>query len=237
MPGRGPAESVAVWHLWGIGDARTVRRMSGDVNPGAMYRGARERIIELVSASSVDVSMVVPATPEWSVHDVVAHVAGVARDAVSGNMAGAPGDAWTAAQVARAADLSIADLVAQWQLDGPFLDEVFAGAADGLPAAGVMDVHTHEADLRQALGASFEVPADFLAWATQRLRGGFAEAVAARGLPPVDVVASDAEWFRGRFGRRTAGEVAAYRWSADPTPYLDTWFIFGRAPRPLGERT
>ena len=211
--------------------------MSGDVNPGTMYRGARERIIELVTAPSVDPAATVPATPEWTVHDVVAHVAGVARDAVSGNMAGAPGEQWTAAQVARAADVSIAELLAQWQVDGPFLDEVFAAATEGMLVAGVLDVHTHEADLRHAQGLPLDVPSDFLAWSAARLRGGFTDAAAAAGLPPVEVNVSDVEWFRGRFGRRTVDEVCAYDWSADPAPYLDTFFIFGRAERSLGERS
>jgi hypothetical protein len=49
------------------------------------------------------------------------------------------------------------------------------------------------------------------------------------------VNASDLQWFRGRLGRRTADEVCAYGWSANPAPYLDHWFIFGRADRSLGE--
>ena len=30
-------------------------------------------------------------------------------------------------------------------------------------------------------------------------------------------------------------EVCGYSWSADPTPYLDAWFVFGTAQRSLGE--
>jgi uncharacterized protein (TIGR03083 family) len=202
-----------------------------------MYRSARERIIELVTSPGVDHQLVVPATPMWSVHDVLAHAAGVANDAVTGNMHGAPGDDWTEAQVARARSSSVSDLVAQWQADGPKLDEVFRTAEGGLATAGVIDVHTHEADLRHALGLPFQVPTDFLDWAAERLGAGFAELVAAVGLPEVDVFVSDAELFRSRLGRRTEAEVCAYQWSADPAPYLDAWFIFGRATESLGERT
>ena len=35
----------------------------------------------------------------------------------------------------------------------------------------------------------------------------------------------------------TTTEVAAFDWSSDPAPYLDTWFIFGRAEASLGEVT
>ena len=100
---------------------------------------------------------------------------------------------------------------------------------------GVFDVHTHEADLRNALGLPVDVPADFLGWVAGIFRAGFADAVAAAGLPPVTVEAADLEWFRGRLGRRTEDEVRGYGWSADPDPYLDTFFIFGRATRSLGE--
>jgi hypothetical protein len=72
---------------------------------------------------------------------------------------------------------------------------------------------------------------------TPLLLDGFHEAVADAGLAPVSVVASQVDVFRGRLGRRTAAEVAAYDWSGDPSAYLDTWFIFGRAEQSLGEFT
>jgi uncharacterized protein (TIGR03083 family) len=209
--------------------------MSADVNPGEFYRTARERIVGLVSTPGVDPNKVVPATPEWTVHDVLAHVAGVARDAVTGNMEGAPQDHWTAAQVERCKSLSIDALVAQWAQDGPILDQVFGGANGGMMSAGVFDVHSHEADLRQALGLPLAIPADFLAWAVPQMCDGFHAAVEADALPAVQLDISEIEWFRGRLGRRSEAEVRAYPWPTDPTPYLDAFFIFGRAAVSLGE--
>lgn len=205
------------------------------VDPGVLYRTCRERITALVSAPGVDESLVVPATPEWTVHDVIAHLSGIAEDATSGNMAGAPGDVWTAAQVARGKDRSLDDLLDQWTTLAPFMEAVFSSPEGAPRLNGVFDVHTHEADLRNALGLPVAVPADFLAWVAGIFRAGFADAVAAAGLPPVTVEAADLEWFRGRLGRRTEDEVRGYGWSADPDPYLDTFFIFGRATRSLGE--
>ncbi len=205
------------------------------VDPGVLYRTCRERITALVSAPGVDESLVVPATPEWTVHDVIAHLSGIAEDATSGNMAGAPGDVWTAAQVARGKDRSLDDLLDQWTTLAPFMEAVFSSPEGAPRLNGVFDVHTHEADLRNALGLPVDVPADFLGWVAGIFRAGFADAVAAAGLPPVTVEAADLEWFRGRLGRRTEDEVRGYGWSADPDPYLDTFFIFGRATRSLGE--
>ncbi len=212
---------------------------NGESKPdlGALYGAARQRITALVTADGVDAETVVPATPVWRLHDVVAHLSGVTADAMTGNMAGAPGEEWTAAQVARGRDRTLRELLAEWAKFGPML-EGFLSSPDGVPAAAaVIDVHTHEADLRHALGLPMVVPADFLSWAVDRLRDGFHDAVAKAGLPPVSLIASDTEWFRARLGRRTVAEVSGYDWSLDPMPYLDAFFVFGRAAESLGEHS
>lgn len=206
------------------------------IDLGVLYGAARARIADLVSQPTTDAERHVPATPRWSVHDVVAHVSGVAADGTSGNMAGAPGEKWTAAQVSRCASRSIAEMLADWEITGPLM-EGFLSSPSGIHAsAAVMDIHTHEADLRHALRLPVEVPDHFLEWAAPAMRDGFDEAVAGAGLPAVRVAASDFEWFRARLGRRTEAEVRSFGWSADPTPYLDAFFIFGRAEHSLGER-
>ncbi|MDP2291229.1 MAG: maleylpyruvate isomerase family mycothiol-dependent enzyme [Actinomycetota bacterium] len=206
------------------------------IDLGVLYRAARVRIGELVSRPTTDPDLPVPATPRWTVHDVVAHVSGVAADGTSGNMAGAPGEEWTAAQVQRSANRSIAELLEEWERTGQLMEGFLSSPAGVNASAAVMDIHTHEADLRHALGVPLEVPDDFLEWAGAALRDGFADAVAAAGLPPVQVTAPDVEWFRGRLGRRTEAEVRGFDWSAEPGPYLDAFFIFGRAEQSLGER-
>ena len=175
------------------------------------------------------------ATPEWNVQCVIAHLSGIASDASTGNMEGAPGEAWTAAQVARGAGRTLVEMVAEWEQTSPMIEGFLSSPAGAARSAAVMDIHTHEADLRLALGLPSEVPTEFLSWAAPALQIGFAESVAAAGLAPVDLMASDFDWFRARLGRRTVAEVTAYTWSADPTPYLDVFFIFGRASTSLGE--
>ncbi|MDO8361468.1 MAG: maleylpyruvate isomerase family mycothiol-dependent enzyme [Actinomycetota bacterium] len=205
------------------------------IDLGVLYRGARERITTLVAAGDVPDALVVPATPDWTVHDVVAHVVGVAEDAATGNMAGAPGDAWTAAQVARGAGGTISELLAGWAQHGPALEGFLSGPGGGMAAAAAMDVHCHEADLRHALGLPSAPPAEFLAWAGPSMRDRFEAQVAEAGLRPLALEISDLEWFRGRLGRRTEAEVAAYPWPVAAEPYLDLFFIFGRAATSLGE--
>lgn len=205
------------------------------LDAGVLYEAARQRITALVTADGVDLETMVPATPAWRVRDVVAHLSGVTVDAINGNMDGAPGEAWTAAQVERGRDRALADLLDDWAKYGPMLAAFLSSPAGGVAANAVFDVHTHEADIRHALGLSLAIPDDFLAWATPKLRKGFDSAVAGAGLPAVTVEAPDAELFRARLGRRTAAQVCAYAWSADPAPYLDSFFYFGPTEHPIGE--
>jgi uncharacterized protein (TIGR03083 family) len=200
---------------------------------GVSYKAARERVTALVEGA--DAALVVPATPAWTVHDVLAHLAGVTEDAAAGNMAGAPGDDWTAAQVERGRGRAEGDLLALWAEHAPRMEGLLSSPHGAMASAAVMDVHCHEADLRHALGLAAELPADFLGWAGATMRERFATQVIEAGLPAVEIGAGDFEWFRGRLGRRTEAEVCAYSWSADPGPYLDLFFLFGRAQRSLGE--
>jgi len=205
------------------------------IDPGALYLTARLRVTALVSGDGVDPARRVPATPAWTVHDVVAHLAGVAEDGVNGNMHGAPGEEWTAAQVARGAAKSIAELLVEWGRHGPLIESFLSSPAGSSAAAAVFDIHTHEADLRNALGLAVAIPDEFLTWVGPLMAQRFDAAISEAGLPPVSLDISDREWFRGRLGRRTEAEVRAYPWPVDPDPYLDTFFIFGRADRSLGE--
>jgi uncharacterized protein (TIGR03083 family) len=200
---------------------------------GALYRQGRLAVCDLVDD---DVAAVpVPATPGWDVHAVVAHLAGVMEDALAGNLAEAGTDPWTDAQVERARSKSIAELVAQWDLDSQIPEAVLSTPEGERSARAVVDVLTHLCDLQAALGRPLDPPADGLEWASARLLEGFADEVAAQGRAPISVELAPVEILRSRLGRRTDDEVRAYRWSADPEAYLDTWFIFGRAAAPLGE--
>lgn len=200
---------------------------------GALYRASRLRVGELVSGA--DPATEVPATPGWSVHDVVAHLAGLAEDVADDNMGAAPSPEWTAAHVERGRAKTVAQLLAQWDGHAPGLEAALSSADGAASSAALVDVNTHEADLRHALGLPPAPDPAFLAWAAPLMRMIFAGAVEGAGLPPVTVEATDCEWIRSRLGRRTRAEAAALGWSADPEPYLEAWFMFGPRTEPLGE--
>lgn len=131
----------------------TTTTTTGEV--GAAYASCRGRIGELVRAAGDGKAKasVVPACPEWSVHDVVAHVAGVVADALAGRLDGVATDPWTAAQVDARRDRSVDEVLEEWETGAP----TFEGLLDAIGDPGrqaVLDVVTHEHDIRGALGAA-----------------------------------------------------------------------------------
>ena len=204
-----------------------------EIDLGVVYQESRLRVSEMVI--SCDDTIAVPATPGWDVHAVVAHLAGAAEDARTGNLDGVTTDPWTAAQVVRGKDKSVSELCAQWAQDSIPL-ESFLSTPEGKPFSNaVFDVCSHEADLLSAMGQPVDLPEDFLAFARRAMTKSFYAQVASAGLDPIEVSALPLEIFRSRLGRRTEAEVMAYDWSALATDYLDLWFIFGRCEKSLGE--
>jgi uncharacterized protein (TIGR03083 family) len=189
-----------------------------------VYNRGRYRVVELVEGLSPDeLGRPAPATPGWTVADVLAHLVGVAADVSSGNVEGAPGDEWTAKHVAARRGAPVADLVAEWAEAAPKLEAVIPH----VPQL-VGDVHTHEQDIRGALGLP-GADAEMLGWVVAGIRGfqdGMAKAV---DLGPAPVTApSEFEWFRAALGRRSRAQVAAWNWTEDSSPWLDNaFFVFG----------
>jgi hypothetical protein len=79
--------------------------MSDSVNDSAnawgdLYRANVAAITRLASdLDEAGLATTVPGSPDWTVHDVLAHLAGGPADALAGRMEGAPGPEWTARHV------------------------------------------------------------------------------------------------------------------------------------------
>lgn len=180
---------------------------------GTVYEQARARIGELVEG--VDdraAAATVPACPAWSIHDVIAHLAGACADILAGNVGGAATDAWTGAQVEARRGRSFAEIVAEWDDVGPRV----AAFADDFPGRlgtqFITDVTVHEHDLRGALSrpgarnsAGVTIGADFLVTVF------FHPGVTALGLDPVEVRAGDRTWVVGTGGPPTGDVDGASR--------------------------
>lgn len=91
----------------------------------------------------------VPATPEWSVHNLVAHLTGAINDVVIGDLADAPSRAWTNKHVQQRRGVSAAEIAAELRERAPQVPEA---ALAGGRATPLWDLLVHEQDLREALG-------------------------------------------------------------------------------------
>ena len=79
---------------------------------GVWYAAGRRRLSEVVlDLGPEEVARPVPACPDWTVHDVVAHLAGVCADVVAGQIEGITTAAWADAQVRRGGCRSLPELV------------------------------------------------------------------------------------------------------------------------------
>lgn len=233
-----------------VGEAEVV---SDERDFGADYRAVRERITTLVSdLDSQRASTSVPACPDWSVHDVIAHLAGVCSDILSGRLEGVTTPPWTAAQVEARRDRSMQELLEEWASAAGQVEPLaplFPGRA---AQQMVADVVSHEHDLRGALnrpGArdseAVFVALDFLvrsflesglAGSSLVVRaGGLEWATPERGEAVLE--SEPFELMRALSGRRSLAQVEGLGWSVDPNPYLSafTWGPFQPAERDLVE--
>jgi len=204
------------------------------------YRGCRERIGEIAAnLGPVDLTGTIPACPEWTVTDLVAHLAGVAEDFAAGNLDKAGADAWTKAQIARRSKLEMPALISDWddisiELD-PSLDEIPAGVAAML----IGDAVTHEHDLRGAVNVPGARDSYAMWIGLERNIRRFGKRIKDAEQPSVVVQCEGREWqagvlkpaveleadhfelLRALTGRRTLQEITSLAWTGDPKPYLE----------------
>ena len=222
---------------------------------GEAYSATRGRVIDLASGLSDEAAARrVPACPDWTVRDVLGHLTGIAVDATKGELEGVGSPEWTQRQVDERKDLTIGELLAQWEEAGKQID----GALEHFPKAAaslfVGDTVTHEHDIRHPLAKAGDRAAPAIVLAVDGYRRWFGRRIKDRAMPAVRLRAEGREWvagagdpavtvdapstfdlLRGLTGRRTRDEIAAFEWSGDPEPYLDLFSSYGMPAAPLGE--
>jgi uncharacterized protein (TIGR03083 family) len=220
---------------------------SGTPDYAGAYREVRTDVIGLLKANDDGrLDERAPATPEWRVRDVAAHLAGVCDDIVNGRMHGVATDAWTAAQVATRTEWDVDRLVTDWVEHATVVE---AQMNDWGPGMGqmVFDAFTHGQDIRGALGvpgardsSAAEISFD---WMVPNLRApADIDPEDPRLRPPIHVVTettevdivgppggpsgtgttlriSRFEFLRSVTGRRSRRQIEAYDWT--PAPRVD----------------
>jgi len=217
------------------------------------YRGVRTRLADLLQgASAAELSRAAPATPEWTVRDNLAHLAGVAADIVAGNLADVGGDEWTAAQVERARDRSGAALLEAWTTDASMVEPLI----DGFGRAGhqlVTDAVTHEHDIRGGLDKPGARDSDAVDVGFHFVGSALGSGFHATGAPTIVVVhdagtaafgsderavtvrVSRFEFLRALTGRRSQEQISGYDWDAPIDPATLVLPRFTARPESLEE--
>jgi uncharacterized protein (TIGR03083 family) len=214
---------------------------SDEFDLAGLYRDTRARLAGLVAElDDAALATAVPACPGWAVRDVVAHVAAVAEDAVAGRITGIPSDEHNAGQLARLADAGANDLLELWAASAAQFEEII-GAFGVWPA--VIDVASHEQDIRGALGRPGARDCDAIRQGAVHLLNILSVPVALRVVledgehlvgPDGDAAGltlstTRFETFRWRMGRRSRAQLAGLNWSGDPALVLSHLCFFGPA--------
>ena len=165
---------------------------------------------------------------------MVAHLVGLVDDFLAGRLDGAGSPPWTAVQVERRRDVPVDVLVRTWT------DR--AGAFEELPppVPPVIDIVTHEQDLRGALGRAGARDAEELAWAfdlaAQRAVREVPDVrIEVRGAAygpadaPVVLTGDRFELFRVFLGRRSARQLQQLDWRGGMPADAGRIMLFGPA--------
>lgn len=116
------------------------------------YKLARLRMMNLLESAARDCAeLPVPSCPAWNVHDLVAHVSGIATEIVHGNPPGSDSQAWVDAITDARRNVPLEGLLEEWSVNGPVFEEM-AAETRRLAVPLSYDSVVHEHDLRHAIG-------------------------------------------------------------------------------------
>ena len=210
-----------------------------NVDTGDLYLALHERFLATIVRAEAEgrLDTIVPATPDWSVRDALAHVTGLTADLNAARFPAADdpgGNRFTARQVETRRGRPVAEVAAEWRREAPAF-------ADGLRLFGyetgshfVADLHAHHQDVRGALGRERDDDPVTVAVSLDHYLGFVEEVVAGAGWGTLEITAGatsrllggsgshhatlDADRFellRGLSARRSLAQIRALRWSGD----------------------
>jgi uncharacterized protein (TIGR03083 family) len=224
------------------------------VDCGEVYAGKRRELVELMrTLSDGELATMVPATPAWSVHDVLSHLVGIAADLNAQRFDVVDPDEWTARQVLERRDRSVDELAEEWEREGPRFEEGLRLFGYGTGSHFVGDLLQHTADVRHALGLgilpddeALAVGLDFyLVEFDRRLTsshsGTWVVAVPGEewtlGAGPLigSLRATRFDAFRTLGGRRSESQIRAMDWSTEVDGVLEVVSAYPLPEHPIQE--
>jgi len=192
----------------------------------------------------------VPACPDWTVTQLLAHMVGLNADVLAGDEPDDHNSTWTQRQVDRRAGHEPADLVAEWlALTQPMQDWMREHGTRPLNDAVI-----HEQDMRGAVDRPGGRDSDGLVAVREAMAERFATRVRAAHLAPVELrspvwifstgdgdpglelFAPEFDLTRALMTRRTADQLRQWSTAGAIDPYLPVFASLGPLPdRPLPE--
>lgn len=205
-----------------------------DLDLAAIYLAVRDRMCAVAGGMGPgEDEKIVPACPDWTVHDLLAHQTSMPAALLAGDMPTGDVNDWIQGLVDARRDRSIDELIAEWRADDAALGGLVANV-------GILvgDLVAHEGDLAGALGIAADRSAPeseaLLPGALAGLQGPVTEA----GLGAIEIRHGDRSWrthdgepgwsfeadpweaFRALTSRRTADELRVMSHTGDVEPYL-----------------
>ncbi|MGI9053677.1 MAG: maleylpyruvate isomerase family mycothiol-dependent enzyme [Ilumatobacteraceae bacterium] len=214
--------------------------MDDDVNDrlATEYRAARLRTSAIAAELDTDqAALLVPACPDWTVADLLAHVTGLASDLGTGRRPEGDTQAWVDAQVADRRGRSAVEIAAEWDHAAPAFEQMIAAKPHrwwGL----VYDELVHEHDVRGAVGQPGERDGESVQVAVTlamrlveidltkhdlpafRLVADGTERVVGEGEPALTLETTTFEALRLLGSRRTMDQLRAADFTGDLDRYL-----------------
>ncbi|MEW2622476.1 hypothetical protein [Streptomyces sp. NPDC048106] len=218
----------------------------------AAYVASAERIVGLAGTLGDRLKEVrVAACPAWSGHDLLAHVTSVCRRVASPRpIDGGDHQQWIDREIAQRVRHSTAEVAEEFADLVPELEAVMSGRPAG---ALVVDLVTHEHDLRAALGGTFvdhslglhQALSATVAWvgglklvqsgcltlSAPSARAEFGDA----GAPTRVTFPDDWEMWRTLAVRRSREQLEGYPRSGDLQPLLDVTSRYPLPEQPLSD--
>jgi uncharacterized protein (TIGR03083 family) len=215
------------------------------------WTNTQRRVVELIEAlDAAEAERSVPACPDWTVTQLLAHMVGLNADVLAGDEPDDHNSTWTQRQVDLRAGREPAALVTEWlALTQPMQDWMHEHGTRPLHDAVI-----HEQDMRGAVGRPGARDSDGLAAVREAMAERFATRVRAAHLAPVELrspawifstgdgdpglelFAPDFDLTRALMTRRTADQLRQWSTAGTIDPYLSVFASLGPLPdRPLPE--